>query len=91
MCLLWVLGTLTGALLGAFIPTNWSLDFAIPLMFIGLVVPAIKGQPAIAAALTAGLIVILAADIPFNLDLIVAALAGIVMGIIIQERQKEQR
>jgi 4-azaleucine resistance transporter AzlC len=88
MCLLWVLGTPAGALLGAFIPTNWSLDFAIPLMFIGLVVPAIKSRAAIAAALTSGVVVVIAANIPFNLDLIVAAVAGIVVGVIIQERQK---
>jgi len=88
MGLLWIFGTLAGALLGTQIPSNWSLDFAIPLMFIGLVVPTIKGQPATMAALTAGLVVFLATNIPFNLDLIVAALAGIVVGVVVEARQK---
>lgn len=88
MCLLWVVGTLAGALLGAFIPDGWSLDFAIPLMFIGLVVPAIKSRAAILAAITAGVVVIAAANIPLNLDLIVAALAGIVVGVVVETRQK---
>lgn len=72
--------TLVGAYLGAFIPAGWNLDFAIPLTFIALVVPAIKDRPAMLAALVAGGVAFLADPLPYNLGLMVAAAFGIVAG-----------
>ena len=85
--LTWQVSTAVGILLGAQIPAGWALDFTLALTFIALVVPALKDCPSIAAALTAGLIAVLAAGWPYKLGLVAAALSGIGMGLLLEERQ----
>lgn len=70
-----------GIILGASIPSSWSLDFALPLTFIALVVPAIRGRASVAAAVTAGVVVVLAEGLPHRLDLLVAAAVGALAGL----------
>ena len=76
----WQATTAIGIFLGASIPPSWSLDFALALTFTGLVVPTLRDRPHVAAALTAGLVAILAASWPYKLGLIAAAIAGILVG-----------
>jgi predicted branched-subunit amino acid permease len=82
----WQLSTMAGVLLGAQVAESWSLDFAIPLTFIGIAVPAIKDNAAVVAAVSAGLIATLAANLPFNLGLIVASVVGILVGMLFKLR-----
>ncbi len=84
---IWQISTALGIFLGTAIPESWSLDFALPLTFIAMVVPALKNRPMIAAALSAGLMALLAYSFPFKLGLILAALTGIVVGTILESRQ----
>lgn len=80
---MWVVfnaGTVLGAYLGAIIPPEWSLDFAIPLTFAALVIPAVKDRPAALAAATAGCVALLADGLPCNLGLMAAAITGIGAG-----------
>lgn len=83
----WQVSTAIGIFLGAAIPESWSLDFALPLTFIAMVVPVLKKQPMIAAALSAGLTAILAYNLPFKLGLILAAIVGIIVGTILEGRK----
>jgi len=76
----WQVSTALGIFLGTAIPDSWSLDFALPLTFIAMVVPVLKNRPAIAAALSAGAVALVAYSLPYGLGLIVAALVGIVVG-----------
>jgi 4-azaleucine resistance transporter AzlC len=76
----WQLSTALGIFLGTAIPESWSLDFALPLTFIAMVVPALKGRPYVAAALSAGFTALAANALPFRLGLILAALVGIAVG-----------
>jgi 4-azaleucine resistance transporter AzlC len=76
----WQLSTALGIFLGAAIPDSWSLDFALPLTFIAMVVPVLKNRPAIAAAISAGLVALAAYSLPYRLGLILAALVGIAIG-----------
>ena len=77
-----------GILLGARIPTNWPLSFMLPLTFIALVVPALKGRSMIAAAVTAGIAGFLTTAFPLKTGLLVAALAGIVVGMIVEGKTR---
>src|SRR6266498_3838083 len=52
----WQVSTALGIFLGTAIPESWSLDFALPLTFIAMVVPVLKNRPAIAAALSGGVV-----------------------------------
>lgn len=77
----WQISTAVGIFLGAQIPSSWPLDFTLPLTFIALVFPSIKDRAALAAALTAGVVAVLAYGLPYKLGLIAAALAGILAGL----------
>ena len=87
----WQVSTGLGIFLGAAIPQSWPLDFALPLTFIALVMPALKNRPAIAAALSAGLVALLAISLPYKLGLILAALTGILVGTMLEGRKSSRR
>lgn len=92
-CTLWVfwqMSTAVGVFLGAAIPESWSLDFALPLTFIAMLVPVLRGRPAVAAALSAGAVALLAFSLPYRLGLIVAALVGILVGTLLEGREPQK-
>ena len=82
----WQLSTAAGVLLGARLPADWPLDFALPLTFIAIVVPLIRTRTLWIVALTAGGVALLAAGLPFKLGLLIAALAGMTVGWWLTER-----
>lgn len=83
----WQVSTAIGVFLGASIPENLSLDFALPLTFIAMIVPVMKKQPVVAAALSAGATALLAYSLPYKLGLILAALVGILVGTLLEGRE----
>lgn len=86
----WQISTALGIFLGTAIPESWSLDFALPLTFIAMVVPVLKNRPSIAAALSAGCIALLAYSLPFKLGLILAALVGIGVGTYLEGKKSAE-
>lgn len=76
----WQLSTVAGVLLGARLPTDWPLDFALPLTFIAIVVPLIRNRTMLAVAAVSGIMALLTAGLPFKMGLLVAAVAGITTG-----------
>jgi len=85
--LFWQLSTAVGIFLGAAIPASWSLDFALPLTFIAMVVPVLRNRPAVAAAISAGIVALFAYSLPYKLGLILAALVGIAVGTFLEGRK----
>ena len=86
----WQSSTAVGVFLGAAIPESWSLDFALPLTFIAMLVPILRDRPGIAAALSAGLVALVAYSLPYKLGLIVAALVGILVGVLLEGRKSPE-
>jgi 4-azaleucine resistance transporter AzlC len=82
----WQISTALGIFLSTAIPESWSLEFALPLTFIAMVVPVLMDHPAIAAALSAGAVALVAFSLPYKLGLILAALVGILVGTILEGR-----
>lgn len=78
--LTWQTSTTTGLLLGSAIPESWSLEFAIPLTFMALLVLAIRDKPGAVAAIVGGFIALAAVGLPYNLGLPIGALAGVAAG-----------
>lgn len=76
----WTVATVVGALAGTRVPADWSLDFAIPLIFLALLLPMLRDRPNVVAALVGGGVALAAAGLPFNLGLILAVLSGIAAG-----------
>ena len=82
----WQVSTALGIFLGAAIPDSWSLDFALPLTFIAMVMPVLKNRQAIASALSAGVVALVAYSLPYRLGLILAALVGIAVGTFLEDK-----
>jgi 4-azaleucine resistance transporter AzlC len=80
----WQVSTGLGIFLGAQLPPNLGLEFTLSLTFIGLIVPTLKSRPAVAAALSAGLVAVAAHGLPYRLNLMAAAVAGIATGMILE-------
>ncbi len=80
----WQISTMAGIVLGAQVPASWSLDFAIPLMFLVLLVPTIKSRPDLIAAIVGGGIAVAAAGAPYGLGLIIGAISGVIAGVVAQ-------
>ncbi|WP_245583314.1 AzlC family ABC transporter permease [Oceanospirillum beijerinckii] len=79
----WVLCTALGVGLGELFPdmTQWGLDFAMSVTFIGMVVPYLKNKPMWAAVIVAGAMAVATATMPHKLGLIVSAVCGIAVGL----------
>jgi len=82
----WQVSTAVGVFLGARVPESWSLDFTLPLTFIALVFPALRDRASSAAALAAGVLAVVAVGLPYKLGLLLAAAAGIAVGLAAEAR-----
>ncbi len=83
----WQAGTIVGALAGTGIPPEWSLDFAVPLVFVALLAPAIRTRGDGVAALVAAVVAVAAAGLPWNTGLLAGAVAGIAAGLAVGKRR----
>lgn len=85
--LTWQSAVIAGVVAGASVPASWSLDFAVMLSFIVLLVPAVRTRADLAAAIVAGGVALMAAGLPYRLSLVVASIAGIAAGMAIEFRR----
>jgi 4-azaleucine resistance transporter AzlC len=83
----WQLAVLGGILIGAGVPAEWRLEFAAPLAFIAISIPFLRERATIAAAVAAGLAVVLTADLPYRLGIIAAAATGILFGLFFERKK----
>lgn len=79
----WQVSTAFGALVGGEISTGIPLEFALPLTFIALLVPVLKGRPNIAAAVVAAAVAAVLWQAPYRLGLMAGILAGVAAGILL--------
>jgi len=80
----WQAAVIVGVVAGAQVPANWSLDFAVVLTFIALLVPAVRTRADLAAAVVAAAVALATAGLPYRLALVVASIAGIAVGLAIE-------
>ena len=82
-CLLpvWLASTYIGALVGAQIPPEYALDFAVPICFIALSAPMMRSLPHFVAALVSmgGTLVFI--GVPYSMGLLIAALFAMIAGV----------
>ncbi len=83
----WQISSAFGIFLGGSIPAAWPLAFALPLTFIGMVVPVIKDKPLAASALSAAAVALMADSLPYRLGLILAAFVGLSVGMLLESRK----
>lgn len=77
----WQICSVAGALLGPFIPAAWGLDFAVPLVFLAMLAPAMKDKTAVGVALATGVAAaVMVPLLPLQSGLVVAILFGMGFG-----------
>jgi predicted branched-subunit amino acid permease len=83
MWTVWQISTVTGVLIGAAVPKDIPLDFAVPLVFLVLLIPVLVSTPAIVAAIGGGGAAVIAAEAGAgHLSIIAGAISGIAAGAI---------
>ncbi len=83
----WQASTAFGLFVGASVPSTWSLDFTLPLMFIALVVPQLRDRAGVAAAVAAGAVAVGLRGLPLGLGVVSAAMVGILAGTALEKRE----
>jgi 4-azaleucine resistance transporter AzlC len=84
----WQASVIAGALTGAQVPPAWSLDFVVTLTFLVLLVPALRSRADLAAAIVGGAVALLAAGLPYRLSLVIASIAGIGAGVLVERSRR---
>lgn len=83
----WQCSTVAGVVVGSSVPDDVPLDFALPLVFLVLLVPLVRGRPAVTAAVVGGVAAVAAAELGAGpLSIIAGATAGIVAGTSVDAR-----
>jgi predicted branched-subunit amino acid permease len=77
----WQATTAIGVFGGGAVPESWSLDFAIVVTFVAILVPAVRDRPAIAAGAVAAVIAALGFRWEYGSGLLAGVLAGIAAGV----------
>lgn len=79
----WQVTNVAGALAGTVVPASWSLDFAVPLVFLGMLVAAVRDRGDVEAAVVTGVAAaILAPALPLQTGLLASILLGIVWTVV---------
>jgi predicted branched-subunit amino acid permease len=86
----WLAWTAVGAYLGRQLPgvEALGLDFAMIATFAAMVAPQLRAAIPVMVAVAAGGVAWLARGLPYKLDLVLAALAGVAVGIVLDWRYR---
>lgn len=80
----WQLATIAGALVGNSIPDDVPLEFAVPLVFMVLLIPTLDATHAVVAAVVGGVTTVVALQLGVGpLSVMVGALCGIAAGAVV--------
>ncbi len=86
----WYVASWAGAELGTQIPPEYALDFAMPITFIAMVAPMLRSLAHLAAALVSIFGTLALAWMPFSSGVLVAAMAAMVTGALVEMWREKQ-
>ena len=83
MWLVWQVSSLVGIFLGAVVPEELGLSFAIPLTFLSLIIHEFRKLDHLIVIFVSGFLAILFYEIPFKAYIIAASLGALIVALII--------
>lgn len=86
MVLAWHGAVISGFIFGNFAPASWSLDFAVPLSFVALIIPTLKSRMHWLVAGVSLSTALLTHELPMRLGLIVSAVIAMSAAIFLIKR-----
>lgn len=87
MLIVWHASVYAGYIFGNFAPAAWSLDFAVPLSFMALLIPTLKNRKYVIVAVVSSLLSLLLHPLPLKTGLIVTALLSIGVAFFLTRRK----
>lgn len=87
MIITWHGSVIAGFIFGNFAPPSWSLDYAVPLSFVALLIPTLKNRKYVAVALFSAVLSLLLNEMPLKTGLILTALLSIGFAAILIRRK----
>ena len=87
----WLVMTTLGMVVGPVIPDSWRLEFAIPILFVGMVLISVDKLPQAIAAVVGAAVGLAAAGLQDRLGILVGAAAGIAAGSAAEAKWGERR
>lgn len=88
----WQVSTVAGVLVGNAVPESVPLGFAVPLVFLVLLVPTLTRLHAVVAAVVGGLVTVIGLEAGIGpLSIMVGALAGIAAGALVDDDHPRDR
>lgn len=85
--LAWQISSVLGILTAGSIPQRWGLELAGTLALIALVVPLCAQLPALAGVVVAGVVAVLAHELPLKLGMLAGVIAGIGAAMWVESRR----
>ena len=76
----WQIAVAVGIAFGPVIPASIDLSFAVPALFIGLLVPSLRTRPAVLAAVVGALVTAVFAGVPNRGGMLIGGAAGVIVG-----------
>lgn len=82
----WQVSVALGLVVGPVIPADLSLSFAVPLLFLGLLLGVLRTTPAVAAAIVGAAVTLATLGLPNRAGILVGAAAGVIAGVSAERR-----
>lgn len=87
MLITWHSSVISGYIFGNFAPKSISLDYAIPLSFVALVIPTLKNYKYILVAIFSSIVSLVLHNLPYKTGLMATALLGIVLAYVLTRKK----
>jgi predicted branched-subunit amino acid permease len=81
----WQAGSILGILAGSQVPMHWGLGFAGTLAILCILLPLMRNRPGFVGVVVAGVISVVAYELPYKLGLLLAVLIGMTVAMWVEE------
>ncbi len=87
---MWQVTTALGVVLGGVVDPAWGLNFAVPLLFLGLLMMSLKDRPGVVAAIVGATVAIIGRNFPQGSGLLLAIVLGVLAGGVAETRLEDR-
>lgn len=86
MFLIWHASVMVGFIFGNLAPQAWSLDYAVPVSFVALLIPNLKNRKHVSVAIFSAITSLMLHSLPMRIGLILTALLSLAFAVLISRK-----
>lgn len=87
----WQAGSVAGIFLGSAVPPEWGLGFASTLAILCILVPMVINSAALCGVVVAGVVAVVAYELPYKLGLLLAVVVGMAIAMLVEETLEKRK